>query len=78
VILDKVLAVGPYADGSLAALVFVGQVAVNHGAIPPGIVPGTVPPATAIETYLTKMAAEDPDFQAIIEHARQRAGAPAA
>lgn len=53
--LDKVLVASPYADAGMAALVCVAQMAVNHGLLPAGWVPGTKKPEVLAAQLLAEM-----------------------
>lgn len=84
-ICDKVLTVGPHASGLIALVGLVGQIGVNHGWMPAGLIPGTMPRDQLAAAYVTKRAAESEEFAAILSFAQrhqqtagQAAGQPAA
>lgn len=66
-ILDKVLTAAPLAAGAGALLLAAAQLAVNHGALPPGMVPGTVAPDVLMNNYVQARAAQDESFMATLQ-----------
>lgn len=77
-VLDKVLTIGPYAGGAVALVTFLGQVAVNHKRMPPGLIPGTMPADKLAADFVAKQVAENPQFRAVVEFVQsQRAAQPA-
>lgn len=58
---DKLLVVGPYTALAMAVLPFAMQLAVNHGLLPAGKIPGTTDPkvlSARVEADLTQAAAD--------------------
>lgn len=66
-ILDKVLTAAPLAAGAGALLLAAAQIAVNHGVIPAGMVPGTVAPDVLMNNYVQARAAQDESFMATLQ-----------
>lgn len=58
-ILDRLAQASPYAALVTAAGMIVAQIAVNHGAIPPGLIPGTVGPEALIQRVAEKQFADE-------------------
>lgn len=77
-VLDKVLTVGPHASGMLALVGLVGQIGVNHGWLPAGLVPGTMPRDQLAASYVQRRAAESEEFAAILAFAQKARGGQAA
>lgn len=80
-ILDKVLTGAPLVGGGMSLVLLMGQIAVNHGAVPAGLVPGTVAPDALVQNYMARKAADDEAFRAAMDAAFQAANtmrAPAA
>lgn len=74
-ILDKVCKVGPYA-GLMGGLgMMVGQIAVNHGLIPAGLIPGTLPPAKLAEKFVRDQAAASEEFAMLLESLSEKRNA---
>jgi len=76
-IFDKVLKFGPYAEGGFSLAIMVGQVLVNHGVIPAGLMPGTQTPAALVDAFIARQMAESDTFRATAEMLH-KLGEPAA
>lgn len=77
---DKVLAIGPHASGVVALVGMFGQIMVNHGMLPAGLIPGTVAREQLAKAYVDKRAAESEEFRQVLGFIRdqqQRSQAPA-
>jgi hypothetical protein len=57
--LDIVLTIGPYASTGGAVVLGVGQLLVNHGVIPPGMIPGTRDPGTVADEFINRHLADE-------------------
>jgi hypothetical protein len=71
-ILDRVCKVGPYAGLVAGVTVMLGQIAVNHGAIPAGVIPGTMTPDALAKKFITDQAAADENFALMLQEIAKR------
>ncbi len=72
VLLDKFLPMAEHTGAAVAIVAGVGQVLVNHGKLPAGLVPGTVTPDQLVSQFLARKAAEDQSFADIVAFAHSR------
>lgn len=78
-ILDKVVAFGAVAGPAGGLIAMAAQLGVNHGLIPPGLVPRTLPPAEYATRFVERKMQEDADFAMAIQAiAQAQAGAAVA
>lgn len=76
-ILDKVLPVAEFGKAGGALVLAIGQIAVNHGSLPAGLIPGTVPPERKVDAFIRAQMAASPEFADLIT-SFQAPAAPAA
>jgi hypothetical protein len=65
-ILDRFLPLAASAKSGGTILLMAAQLAVNHGKMPPGLIPGTVSAETKVSKFIADQIAVNPDFAAMI------------
>lgn len=72
---DKVLTIGPHASGLVALVGMVAQIGVNHGLLPPGLVPGTMSRDQLAAAYVKRQAEASEEFRLVLAFAQQHQAA---
>lgn len=61
-ILDRFLPMAEFAESGGAFLLMAAQIAVNHRALPPGLIPGTTTPERLVSAFIERQMKESEEF----------------
>jgi len=77
-ILDKFLPLAEFGKSGGSVVIMMAQIAVNHGKIPPGMVPGTATPDRLVSSFIGRQMLENPEFAEAIAAIQAQKGQPVA
>ena len=61
-ILDRVLPMAEFASSGGALVLMAAQLCVNHGVMPPGLIPGTASPERVVTAFIEQQMKANPEF----------------